>query len=152
MDEVIEREGASSQVSRIGFPCAVEAALSLGRTDEARRLLSLLADRPRGHVPPYLRAQLFRGQGLISTATGHVSEAEAHFHAAIETLKALGYPYWLARVRTDLAAVLLEDGRASEARPLLNEAIASLRQLRALPAVERVEALLASGAHAGASA
>jgi hypothetical protein len=43
---------------RDAWPDAVQAALALGRHDEVHSLIALLTDRPRGHVPPYLRAQL----------------------------------------------------------------------------------------------
>jgi hypothetical protein len=141
--EVVAGEGPASQASRIGFPCVVEAALELGRFGEAASLLTLLADRPPGHVPPFLRAQVARGRGLLAAAEDDAAGAEAHFAAAIETLAALAYPYWLGRVRTDLATVLIEQGRAEEARLVLDQAVASLRELAAAPALRRAEALLA---------
>ena len=65
------------------------------------------------------------------------------FVAAIDELSSLGYPYWLARVQTDLAGLLIDDHRAAEATVLLDEAIAVLKDLRAAPALERAEHLLA---------
>ncbi len=143
MGEIIEREGASSQASRIGFPSALEAALELGQMGEAAKLLALLADRPRGHVPPFLRAQVDRGRGLLALDAGDRAAAHDHFTAAIEALSRLGYPYWLARARTDLGALLVEEGRAEEARVVLEDAIAALRGLEATPALARAEAVVA---------
>jgi tetratricopeptide (TPR) repeat protein len=143
MGEIIDREGASSQASRIGFPCALEAALELGQTRQATELLALLADRPPGHVPPFLRAQVDRGRGLLAVDAGELAVAHEHFTSAIAALSALGYPYWLARVRTDLGALLASEGRTEEARGVLEEAIAALEQLRAAPAVARASAVLA---------
>ena len=143
MSEIIDREGASSQASRIGFPCALEAALELGRLEEASDLLSVLADRPRGHVPPFLRAWVERGYGLLALESGDRGIAHDHFAAAIETLSGLGYPYWLAHVRTDLGALLIDEGRIAEARGDLEEAISALRELRAMPALARAESVLA---------
>ena len=141
--EMIAIEGPSSQASRIGFPCALDAALGLGRSDEAAGLLSVLADRPPGHIPPFLRAQLARGRGLLAAADGDVATAEAQLGIAIERLASLAYPYWLALARTDLAGVLLDDRRPDEARSALEDATAVLAQLRALPALARAEGLLA---------
>ncbi len=141
--KIISAEGASSQASRIGFPCALTAALTLGRDDEAAHLLALLADLPPGHVPPFLRAQLARGEGLLAAAETDNVTAEARLVAALDELSSLGYPYWLARVQTDLAGLLIDDHRAAEARVLLDEAIAVLKDLRAVPALERAEDLLA---------
>ncbi len=143
MGEIIAIEGPSSQASRIGFPCALEAALALGRTGEAADLLSLLADRPTGHIPPYLRAQLARGDGLLAAADGDRATAEARLRVAVQRLGSLAYPYWLARAQTDLAGVLLDGHRPDEARPLLGDATVVLARLRALPALGRAEAMLA---------
>ncbi len=144
MGEIISSEGVSSQASRIGFPVAIGAAVVLGRDGEAADLLALLANRPPGHVPPFLRAQLARGDGLLAAADADHATAEARFRAAIEELSSLGYPYWVAQVQTDLGGVLIDDHRAAEARVLLDEAIAVLKDLGAAPALERAENLLAS--------
>jgi class 3 adenylate cyclase/tetratricopeptide (TPR) repeat protein len=143
MGEIISLDGVSSQPSRIGFPVAIEAAVDLGRTGEAADLLAMLASRPPGHVPPFMRAQLARGHGLLAAADADHGTAEARFRAAIEELSALGYPYWLAQVQTDLAGQLVDDHRPAEARMLLDEAIAVLKDLRAAPALERAENMLA---------
>ena len=132
-----------SQASRIGFPVAIEAAVTAGRADEAADLLALLSNRPPGHVPPFLRAQLARGEGLLAAADADAATAEMRFVAALDELSSLHYPYWVARAQTDLAGLLIDDHRAPEARVLLDEAIAVLKNLRAMPALERAEDLLA---------
>jgi hypothetical protein len=144
MAEIIAIEGSASQASRIGFPCALDAALALGRTVEAAELLSLLADRPPGHVPPFLRAQLARGDGLLAAADGDRATAAAQIGLAADRLESLAYPYWLAQARTDLAGVLLDDGRPDEARSLLEDTTEVLGRLRAIPALGRAETMLAS--------
>ncbi len=146
MEEIIQTEGPSSQASRIGFPAAIGAALSLGRLADADDLLSLLADRPRGHVPPYLRAHLIRGYGLLAAARGDVAAGESHLRAAIEQFGSLGFPYWVAAVQTDFAGVLIENQRAPEATSLLEEARAVFSRLGAAPALRQAEALLARDA------
>ena len=141
--DVIEQEGASSQANRIGFPCVLDAALELGRMSEAAELLALLGDRPPGHIPPFLRAQVERGRGLLAVAADDRAAAHGHFATAVEIMSALGYPYYLARARTDLGALLIDDGRLADGRREVEEAIAVLRPLRAAPALERAESLLA---------
>ena len=143
MNDIIEREGASSQASRIGFPCALDAALELGQMDEAAALLALLGDLPPGHVPPFLRAQVARGRGLLALAADDRDVARRHFAAAAEVLGALGYAYSLAQVRADLGTLLMADGEVKEARGELDEAIATFGRLRAGPALERAESALA---------
>jgi class 3 adenylate cyclase/predicted ATPase len=143
MANIIAAEGVSSQASRIGFPTAIEAAIALGEVDQATALLRLLTEMPPGHVPPFLRAERARGEALIAALAGDTVTARARFDAAIEELTSLGYPYWLARAQTGLARVLIDDGRSTEAQPLLDEAVAALRKLRAAPALAIAEALLA---------
>jgi len=55
--------------------------------------------------------------------------------------RALGYPYWLARAQMDLAAWLIDSGRAAEAGPLLDAAIEVFGSLGAAPALARAEEL-----------
>ena len=100
IQEMVQTEGPSSQASRIGFPAATSAALSLGRLAEVDDLLSLMESRPPGHVPPYLRAQLARGRGLLAAARGEAAAAESHLGAAIEQLRIARFPL-LARCGAD---------------------------------------------------
>lgn len=73
---------------RLGWPATLEAALRLGRLDEARELIVLLADRP-GHVPPYLPAPLARGRALLAIAEDRHDEVEAGLTEAIERCASL---------------------------------------------------------------
>jgi class 3 adenylate cyclase/tetratricopeptide (TPR) repeat protein len=143
MREIAEIEGPASQASRIGFPQAIVAAVTLGRLTEADELLSLFADEPPGHVPAYVRAHIARGRGLLAAARDETATAEAQLRTAIEGLTALRYPYWLAAVETDLADVLIADRRPAEAKALLDQAGTSLTRLGASPALQRVDRLLA---------
>ena len=137
------------RVRRAGsaFPAAIEAAACASDAlGEAGDLLSLLAGRPPGHVPPYLRAQLARGYGLLAAARGDVAPAESQLRAAIDGFGSLGFPYWLAQAQTDLADAAVRDDRPAEATPLLDEARDLFVRLGAAPALERAEALLADEA------
>jgi tetratricopeptide (TPR) repeat protein len=143
IEEIIVTEGPSSQASRIGFPAAISAALAAGRGTDAEALLVLLAERPRGQVPPYMRAQVARGYGLLCGAKGEAAAAQAQFGLAAEAFGSLGYPYWLATVQMELAGVLIEEHRGSEAMSLLDEARTVFGRLGAVPALQRAERLLA---------
>ena len=82
-----------------------------------------------------------RGRGLIAARRRRSRGGAWHLTAAIAALSGLGYPYWLARVRTDLGALLVHEGRAEEARVVLDDAIAALLGLGATPALARAEAV-----------
>jgi hypothetical protein len=135
--------GRGEENARLGWPVVFDAALSARRLEEAAGLTGLLDELPPGQVPPYLRAQLNRGLGLLAAARGDHDVVEPHLSDAIELLRSLGYPYWLARAQTDLAAWLVDQGRAPEAVPLRDEAVAALEPLGAAPALARARALLA---------
>lgn len=141
--EVVAIDGPASQANRLAFPAGIEAAVSLSELDEAADLLSLLERRPAGLVPPYLRAQLGRGRGLVAGARGDHALAKDEFGRAIEQLKSLGYPYWVARVQLEYAALLIEDDRAADVNLVIEQAMTGLQPLGALPALRHAEAMRA---------
>ena len=116
------------------------------RLDDADALVALLADRPRGLVPPLLRAELARARALIAWVRDEPDGVEPGLRSAIDELAALGYPFWLARAQTDLAAWFTERGRSSEAASLVDEATGTLEQLGAAPALARARGVLAAEA------
>ena len=118
-------------------PDTLHAALELARHDDARQILSLLADRPPGHVPPYLRAHLARGCALLNIAEGHHDTVQPDLTTAIHAFGKLAYPYWHAVTQTDLAAWHADHHQAEQAAPLLEQATATLTPLRAAPALTR---------------
>ena len=140
----LEVEGPSSEAVRAAWPEAIETAVALERLDDAAALLGMLEGSKRGHMGPYLWAQLHRGRGLLASARGEHETAERELLAAIEDFAALSYPYWRARAQSDLAASLIDQGRAEEAEPLLEEAIATFDELGAAPALERARRLQAA--------
>jgi hypothetical protein len=139
--------GLTSESFRLAWPLASGAALDCGKVVEAGELLRMVAEAPPGHVPPYLKAQLARYTALVSIARGETTGVEAGLRSAIETLTKLGYRYWLARAQADLAQWLVGQGRAHQATPLLDEAIATFTELGAQPDLDRLQASEAAATH-----
>jgi class 3 adenylate cyclase/tetratricopeptide (TPR) repeat protein len=139
--DALEVEGPTSEGIRMAFPEAMDAAVELGRLDEAAELCELFEGLPVGAVGPFLRAQLARGRGLLAAAGGHSDTVESHFLTAIGSFTKLGYPYWLARTQTDLARWLFDQGRAAEASVVLDDAIPVFESLGAAPALARATQL-----------
>jgi ATP/maltotriose-dependent transcriptional regulator MalT len=151
LGHVIEALGASNESVRNAWPDTLQAALALARTEDARGLLGLLAERPAGHIPPYLDAQLARGRALLAAAEGRHDTVEGDLIAAILGFRALGYPYWLAVAQTDLGAWLIGQDQASDAAALLDEATTTLESLGAAPMLVRAQRLSHSRTGAVAS-
>ena len=135
--------GVRTEPFRLAWPTAVEAGLAAGRLDDVESLINVVATRPIGTVPPYLRAQLARFNAMLAAARGDTSTVEADFATAVRILAELGYPYWQAVVQTDLARWLLEHGRSGEASSLLDEAAAVADRLRAAPQQSRISSVRA---------
>ena len=132
----------SHEAIRVAFPDAVDAALRLSDLDEAERLIDLLASRPPGQVPPFLRAQVARSQALVFAARGEDAAVEEKLVAAEATFRELGYPYWTARAQLDRAEWLLGQGRPDESAELAGEAEAIFDTVGAAPMLARARALL----------
>jgi tetratricopeptide (TPR) repeat protein len=140
IEEILQVDGPSNLAIRIGLPAAIAAALPLGRLADAGEVLSRLEDRPPGHLPPYVRAQMSHAYGVLAAARGDVAAAESHLRVAIDAFGSLGFPYWLAIGQTDLAELLVSGSRVTDAKPLLEEARAVFSRLGAAPALQRIDA------------
>ena len=140
--------GLSHEVVRLAFPIALEAAIDVDDLDEAGRLADTLAIRPRGEVPPFLRAQLVRSRGLLSAARGEDDGVEKDLMAAEAMLRDLGYPYWTARSQLDRAGWLAGRGRHDEAAGLAGEAAATFERLGTTPMFARAQAIATATAEA----
>ena len=137
----IDAQGASAEAVRDCWPHTFQAALTLARHYDAQQTLSLIADRPPGNIPPYLRAHLARGGALLNIAEGNHDTVQSDLTTAINAFGKLAYPYWHAVTQTDLAAWHANRREAEQAAPLLEQAIATLTRLRAAPALARAHAL-----------
>ncbi len=142
MREVDETLGVRTDSFRQLWPDMLDAALTVARLDEADGLLTLVADRPIGHVPPFVRAQLARYRARIAAARGRLERVDADFEVAEQMLRDLAYPYWLARTQLDHAAWLLQQGRSEVAERGVTEAAEALQRLGAEPALVHARELM----------
>jgi tetratricopeptide (TPR) repeat protein len=136
--------GGRHECVRTAWPVAMDATLRLGDLPSADELLRLIADRPIGHVPPYLRAQVARFRARLAAAQGSHDAVEGDFVVAERMLTDLGYPYALACVQLDHGAWLVERGASREAVALLQAAESTFERLGARPVLARARELLAT--------
>ncbi len=134
--------GLAHEVIRLAFPVAIEAAVDLGDLEEADRLAEQLAARPRGEVPPFLRAQVTRAKALVAAAKGEDAAMEENLVAVEAAFRDLGYPYWTARTQLDRAEWLARQERLDEAAQLASEAAATFEAVGAVPMLARARVLL----------
>jgi tetratricopeptide (TPR) repeat protein len=124
-----------------GWPLAIRAAETLDH-DNTAELLRMLDKHPPGDVPPLLRAER-----RLTDARRQPDGAATSFAAALDTLRRFGSPYHLAHGLLDTADHHLRQGESARAVPLVDEAAAIARALRATPLLARAEQLHAELSH-----
>ena len=133
--------GMASEMIRQLWPDAAEAALRSGDWSSAERLIAMLEQARPGRVPPYLRAQLERTRARLTAASGSDEHVKERLRLTIERFGAIGYPYWEAMARLDLAGWLIDEGRNAESAPLLQAASQTFEGLGARPDLARARRL-----------
>ena len=141
LDESLSGLEVAHEAVRMAFPYALDAAFGLDDPDEAERVVDLLAGRPSGEVPPFLRAQIRHARGLISSARSLDGAWEEDFLAAEQTCRDLNYPYWTARIQLDRAESLARQGRPDDAAAVAAKAAAAFEQMDTPAAFARARAL-----------
>jgi ATP/maltotriose-dependent transcriptional regulator MalT len=133
--------GVAHETVRLAFPVALEAAVEVGDYDEADRLAELLAARPQGEVPPFLRAQVTRAKALVALVRGDDERVEEDLVSAETAFRELTYPYWTARAQLDRAEWLARRERGDEAAALAGEAAATFERVGSVPMATRARTL-----------
>jgi class 3 adenylate cyclase/tetratricopeptide (TPR) repeat protein len=133
--------GIGHEAMKDAFVEGIEAAISLGRFDDAEAILAIGAAIPAGRQSPFLDAQSRRLRARIAHLRGEAELVEPGYKRAIGMFRELETPFWLAVALFESAEWLVEDGRADDAKPLLDEARELFERLRARPWVERVDAV-----------
>jgi len=143
IDEAVSGDlGVTHEAVRSVFPIAIEAAIEVGDLEEADRLACLLATRPAGQVPPFLRAQVTRAKALVADARGEDELVEENLVEVEATLRDLGYTYWAARAQLDRAEWLARRQRLDESARLASDAAATFEAVGAAPMLARARTLL----------
>ena len=112
-------------------PDEIEALIMLGRLDEADAVLTWLAERAEELHRVSARAAASRCRGLLRAARGDGERGLDDLHEAVAHLKRDGMPFEHARTLLAHGTLLRRLKRRSEARAVLDQAIAELDGLGA---------------------
>ncbi len=134
-----ESSGEADAVHRQGL-----IELQKRNLEEARELFDRsLEIEQRGPRRPIFLSDYHRHIGIVELWSGNRSAAIPHLETSLELRDKAGSRDYGMFARTMLGAVLVSDGRAAEARPILEEAV---RFARAIPSpVGEMRATLALG-------
>ena len=130
--------GTSAQDVKHGFMQAVDAAFALGDRAKTEELLAIVEEQPAGLRAPILDATAHRFRARLA---GDDPGADRHFTAAAAQLRALELPFHLAVVQLEYGEWLTARGRPDDAQPLLVDSRETFERLRAVPWLERVDAV-----------
>jgi LuxR family transcriptional regulator, maltose regulon positive regulatory protein len=124
-----------------GLELAIRADLQLEALDRADTALTeLRALAARAGTRP-LRAAVLAAQGRVEAARGELDAARCSLEDALDLLGGTGAQHEIARLRLELAGVLITLGRDSRARTEADAALDTFRQLGASTETARAEAL-----------
>lgn len=126
----------------ITMPMVVDCAVAVGRLDIARSMLADVSARPPGLIPPMMRALQQWSEGRVTAAEGASERPDSLFESAAKTFSDLGAKFWLARTHLDHADWLNERGLGHRARPLAEQALTVMTELRAAPFVSQAQRIL----------
>ena len=132
--ELRDRYGMVEPTWTSWMPDLIEVCAISGRVDDAQELIAELDHVGRLYDRPIIRAWVDRGRGLTAPE-GY----EDHFQRAIEHHQGEPMPFELARTELAFGARLHRDGRRTEAREHLNNALDLFEQLGARPWMARTE-------------
>lgn len=139
MDELTAAVGLGDDFYLL-WPHLTLAVLDAGHVALARDFLQLVPEQRVPHLPAGLRAQWHRLQGLVTAAEGGAADqVEPHLRAGVEGLDAFGARVFSARAREELGRWLVDQGRADEARELLEHARAAYAEMGAAGWVDRLD-------------
>jgi class 3 adenylate cyclase/tetratricopeptide (TPR) repeat protein len=129
--------GIGAQDVKHAIRHALEASLTLGRSERADELLTLVEELPVGLRPPFLDATAHRFRARIA---GNSPAADVDFVGAAAGLRRLELPFDLAIVQLEHGEWLMARGHPDDARPLFAEARDTFERLEAKPWLERLDA------------
>jgi hypothetical protein len=114
------------------WPVAMDLALLVGDDRTVSRLLEMVEHAAsQWKVPPSVQAHRARFTGLLASRQDP-DLAEQWLGRAVAAFDSWGSPHYRARTQAELGRLLESRGRVDDAAPLLQSAVATLSELRAV--------------------
>jgi class 3 adenylate cyclase/tetratricopeptide (TPR) repeat protein len=123
--------------------CGCEAALAMGDTASAGRIVAAVESRRETPHLRYLVGHLARVEARLAAILGKdESSIEPPFRTAIATFEEISYPFDVAWAHLEAGEWLVSRGRGEEAVPHLSRALETFERLGAAPWAARVRVAL----------
>jgi class 3 adenylate cyclase/tetratricopeptide (TPR) repeat protein len=130
--------GMAAENPKEAFQEAVESAFELEDLARVEELVRIVEAEPPGKRPRYLQAHALRFRARLANAREEPA-VEAGFKAATAMFRELSIPFWMAVTELEYGEWLMGQGRADQARPLLDEAREVFDRLGARPWLDRLD-------------
>jgi ATP/maltotriose-dependent transcriptional regulator MalT len=144
--------GLGAEYMKEMFALALTAAFELDDHQAAERIIQHVEALPPGRLPQVVQAHVSRFRAQLAAGRGEGEEAERLYKRAAGLFRELAVPFYLSVTQLHHAEMLVAEGRAADAEPLLAEAGAVFEKLRARPWLERCDAAIPGGARVHAEA
>jgi tetratricopeptide (TPR) repeat protein len=116
----------------LGMSLLAETSAFLGDADSAAVLYRLLVPWAAfnvADVPEGMRGSVSRYLGLLASLLERLDDAERHFEGALAMNERMGARPWLAHTQEDYGRMLLARGDAERGSELVDQALATYREL-----------------------
>jgi tetratricopeptide (TPR) repeat protein len=137
--QILDELGVRFLTVKLSLVEALESASDLGDTAKVEELLEIVERLHAGDRPPLLAAHAARFRARLAPTP---AEAERELKRAAELFDDLGVVFWRAVTQLEHAEWLIQQDRAAEAQPLLDEAAGVFELLEATPWTERTRQAL----------
>jgi class 3 adenylate cyclase/predicted ATPase len=129
----------SSEASKEAYVLAVDAALALGDSERAGRLIASVEEMESGTRPQSMAAHAMRHRALLAAAAGEQDRAEQLFRRASALFRELAMPFPMAVTMLEHGEWLSAAGIAAEAAVLRSGAGEVFGSLEARPWLDRLD-------------
>jgi len=102
-------------------------------------MLAIVEEMPPGRLPQYVEAHARRFRSRMAMRANDAASVEQGLKNATGMFREMAVPFWMAVTMLEHSEWLVDQERALDARPLLDEARGVFEGLGAVPWLERLD-------------